>query len=136
MFLQGEVFKVQVQPHGETQKLKENDSGDGDGNVDERKQAGHFVASAIRKSRVNMKKCLTLTNLTLSPQQLHQQQVLGPIWKWLRLAKKRTSGWRRRKRRLGRLWRRVSTRNGSTQTRTQLRTGSSALSSVAEMSPQ
>ena len=133
MFLQGEVFKVQVQPHGYAQKLKENDSGDGDGNVDERKQAGHFVASAIRKSGVNMKKCLTLTNLTLSPQ---QQQVLGPIWKWLMLAKTRTSGWRRRKRRLGRLWRRVSRRNGSTHTRTQLRTGSSALSSVAEMSPQ
>ena len=132
MFLQGEVFKVQVQPHGKAQKLKEDDSGDRYCNVDERKQAGHFVASAIRKSGVNLKKCLTLTNLTLSP----QQQVLGPIWKWLMLAKTRTSGWRRRKRRLGRLWRRVRRRNGSTHTRTQLRTGSSALSSVAEMSPQ
>ena len=54
MFLQGEVFKVQVQPHGKAQKLKEDDSGDRYGNVDERKQAGHFVASAIRKSGLNI----------------------------------------------------------------------------------
>ena len=62
MFLQGEVFKVQVQPHGKAQKLKEDDSGDRYGNVDERKQAGHFVASAIRKSGVGVKSLLTNVN--------------------------------------------------------------------------
>ena len=35
MFLQGEIFEVQIQPHSEAQKLKEDDSGDRYGNVDE-----------------------------------------------------------------------------------------------------